>query len=139
MKRELGIARCGLACCLCSENETCAGCDSGDCPDRDRCENRACSRERGLSHCFACEEDCRKGLLGKIKPWGFTLFARRWGVEELLDCLERNEKRGVVYHREGIWGDYDQFDDVEGLLRFIRTGEREKDLQEEKVNFHEFR
>lgn len=23
MKRELGIARCGLACCLCSKNETC--------------------------------------------------------------------------------------------------------------------
>jgi len=26
MKRELGIARCGLACCLCSENITCKGC-----------------------------------------------------------------------------------------------------------------
>lgn len=36
MKRELGIARCGLACCLCSENATCAGCDSGECPDKDR-------------------------------------------------------------------------------------------------------
>ena len=29
MKRELGIARCGLACCLCSENTSCAGCNSG--------------------------------------------------------------------------------------------------------------
>lgn len=48
-------------------------------------------------------------------------------------------KKGIVYHREGIWGDYDQFDDVEDLRRFIRTGEREKDLQEEKVNFHELR
>ena len=26
MKRELGIARCGLACCLCSENVLCKGC-----------------------------------------------------------------------------------------------------------------
>nr|WP_330366735.1 hypothetical protein [Butyrivibrio sp. VCB2001] len=26
MKRELGIARCGLACCLCSENVTCKDC-----------------------------------------------------------------------------------------------------------------
>lgn len=26
MKRELGIARCGLACCLCSENDHCGGC-----------------------------------------------------------------------------------------------------------------
>ena len=30
MKRELGIARCGLACCLCSENTMCDGCDSGN-------------------------------------------------------------------------------------------------------------
>ena len=35
MKRELGIARCGLACCLCSENITCHGCNSGECPDKD--------------------------------------------------------------------------------------------------------
>ena len=27
MKRELGIARCGLACCLCSENDSCGECD----------------------------------------------------------------------------------------------------------------
>ena len=26
MKREMGIARCGLACCLCSENVKCRGC-----------------------------------------------------------------------------------------------------------------
>ena len=34
MKRELGIARCGLACCLCSDDH-CSGCDSGDCPDEE--------------------------------------------------------------------------------------------------------
>ena len=60
MKRELGIARCGLACCLCSENE----------------------------------------------------------------------KKGVVYHREGINGDYDDFDDVEKLIEFIRAGERQKGQEE---------
>ena len=43
MKRELGIARCGLACCLCSENISCKGCDSGECPDKEWCENRKCS------------------------------------------------------------------------------------------------
>lgn len=124
MKRELGIARCGLACCLCSENDTCAGCDSGECPDKDRCENRKCSLENHVSHCFACAQDCRKGLLSKIKPYGFTVFAKRYGVEALLDCLERNEKKGVVYHREGVWGDYDDFDEVEDLIRFLKTGER---------------
>ncbi len=38
MKRERGIAACGLACCLCTEK--CEGCNSGDCPEKDYCENR---------------------------------------------------------------------------------------------------
>lgn len=122
MKRELGIARCGLACCLCSENDKCSGCNSGDCPDKDWCENRKCSISKNISHCYACSDECRKGLLGKIKPYAFTLFVKRYGEEELLDCLERNEKKGIVYHRDGIIGDYDNFDDAEKLIAFIRTG-----------------
>lgn len=122
MKRELGIARCGLACCLCSENVSCNGCNSGECPDKDWCENRKCTIEKNLQYCYNCNEDCRKGLLGKIKPYAFTLFVRRYGEAELLDCLERNEKAGVVYHREGINGDYDDFDDIEELIEFVRTG-----------------
>ncbi len=31
MKRELGIARCGLACCLCTENADVIGCGSNGC------------------------------------------------------------------------------------------------------------
>ena len=123
MKRELGIARCGLACCLCSENTICNGCNSGDCSDNDWCENRKCSLEKGITHCYACEEDCKRGLLGKIKPYGFTLFIKRYGEDKLPNCLAENEKRGIVYHREGINGDYDDFDDVEKLIEFIKTGE----------------
>ena len=41
-----------------------------------------------------------------------------------MDCLERNEKNGVVYHRDGINGDYDDFDDLETLMEYIRTGYR---------------
>ena len=49
---------------------------------------------------------------------------KRYGENALLDCLERNEKHGVVYYRSGINGDYEDFDDVEALIRFIRTGRR---------------
>ena len=77
-----------------------------------------------MDHCFLCGTDCKKGLLSKIKPYGFTVFAKRYGVETLLDCLERNEKNGVAYHRQGIVGDYDDFEDVEALIEFIRTGQR---------------
>ena len=45
-------------------------------------------------------------------------------MEELLNCLEKNEKDGIIYHREGINGDYDDFDDVEKLIEFIRNGIR---------------
>lgn len=124
MKRKLGIARCGLACCLCSENCKCSGCNSGECPDKEWCINRACSLENNYDHCYDCTQDCHKGLLSKIKPYAFTLFVKRYGMEELLDCLERNEKSGVIYHRDGINGDYDDFSDVEELIAFIKTGKR---------------
>ena len=124
MKRELGIGRCGLACCLCSENEHCRGCNSEDCPDKEWCENRRCSLERGLNHCYECDLECHKGLLSKIKPYGFNEFVRRYGEEELLDCLERNEKAGIVYLVDDINGDYDDFCDVEELIDFIKTGKR---------------
>ena len=124
MKSELGIGRCGLACCLCSENLHCSGCNTGECPDKDWCENRKCSIDKSLSHCFECDTECRRGLLSKIKPYGFTLFAKRYSIAELLNCLERNEKAGVIYHREGITGDYDDFDNVEELIQFIKTGNR---------------
>ena len=94
MKRELGIARCGLACCLCSKNDICAGCDF--CSDKEWCENRNCSISKNLSHCYKCSELCEKGLLAQIKSHTFTLFAKRYGEEKLLDCLERNEKNGMA-------------------------------------------
>ena len=77
MRRELGIARCGLACCLCTENADCNGCDSNSCPDNDFCENKKCSIAKELTHCYKCEETCKKGLLSKIKPYTFNLFAKK--------------------------------------------------------------
>ncbi len=124
MKRELGFSRCGLACCLCSENTHCSGCDSGECPDKEWCENRKCSKEKGFNHCYECSENCRKGILSKIKPYGFTQFIKRYGEERLLDCLEESEKKGILYHKDGINGDYDDFSNVEQLIEFILTGKR---------------
>ena len=133
MKRELGIARCGLACCLCSENVKCKGYGQDGfleldwCQDAEWCENRKCCIEKGITACRQCPQtDCRKGLFAdKIKARAFTEYARRFGLDALLDRLEANEKAGIVYHRGGIIGDYDDFDDTEELIRFISTGERQ--------------
>lgn len=130
MKRELGIARCGLACCLCSENNICKGCKKDGfvelswCKDANWCENRNCSINKRLNGCYECKDSsCRKGLFKeKIKPLAFTEFVRRYGLEELLNCLERNEQKGIVYHRQEIIGDYDDFNDIEKLIKFIKYG-----------------
>ena len=77
-----------------------------------------------MNGCYECHPaDCRKGLYAeKLSVRAFAEFARRHGIEELLDCLERNEQAGIVYHREDFTGDYDGFDDLEKLIDFIRTG-----------------
>lgn len=49
---------------------------------------------------------------------------KRYGEEKLLDCLERNEQQGVIYHREGFHGDYDDFENAEDLIVFILTGQK---------------
>jgi len=76
-----------------------------------------------LNGCYECTEtECRKGLLQKIKPYAFVRYIRLHSISALMDCLERNEKNGVVYHRSGITGDYDDFTNVDELLAFIETG-----------------
>lgn len=65
MKREMGIARCGLACCLCSANDTCAGCNSGECADRNWCENRNCSMEKESQAVTSVRNPVQKGCWGK--------------------------------------------------------------------------
>lgn len=132
MKRELGIARCGLACCLCSENIKCKGCKNNGfldldwCKDSEWCYNRRCSLEKGLDGCYSCPDSlCRQGLFEtKIKPLAFCEFIRRYGMNKLLDCLEINERNGIVYHRTGIMGDYDEFEDIEELISFIIQGKK---------------
>lgn len=96
MKRNLGIARCGLAVCVLKIQLVLAVIQV----------NVLTKTGVKIDHCYKCNEKCRKGLLGKRKPYAFTEFARRYGEDYLLDCLERNEKNGVIYHRDGINGDY---------------------------------
>ena len=76
----------------------------------------------GLAHCYECPSGCDAMAGAQLKARAFGEFARRFGEGHLLDCLERNEAAGVVYHREGITGDYDDFDDLEELIAFIETG-----------------
>lgn len=131
MKREMGIAYCGLACCLCTENmaedTACVGCQNGGCVGKDGCVNYRCCREKGLDGCWQCEEfPCKGNMLDSPRIRAFAAFARNYGVEELINCLERNEQAGIQYHYpESIKGDYDGCPE-EDLFEMIRTGKKTK-------------
>ncbi len=67
-------------------------------------------------------------MLADLKPRAFNEFINRYGMEKLMDCLERNEAAGIVYHRSttDLYGDYDAPDNVEDIIHLILTGEKQK-------------
>lgn len=87
------IAFCGLACCVCSENKGCVGCQDGGCESHGWCKNYNCCKEKGLNGCWECSEfPCTGCMLDKPRIRAFAKFARRYGVEELEKCLLRNKE-----------------------------------------------
>ena len=123
--RQLGIAYCGLACCLCSENQNCPGCQNGEKPCFPECENFPCVRERGLNGCWECPDfPCGKGMhQNNLRARAFLKFAQAHGVKKLLECLERNRCAGIVYHRPGgLTGDYG-LPTEEAIFHRLETGE----------------
>lgn len=51
------------------------------------------------------------------------MFAKQYGVERLLDCLEKNEHDGVAYHYSGsLQGDYDVPRTEDAVIEMILHG-----------------
>jgi len=62
-------------------------------------------------------------MLDKIRVRAFARFIAQHGEAKFLDCLERNEKAGIVYHYQGqLTGDYDKFQTEEEIIGFILYG-----------------
>ncbi len=127
MKRERGMAYCGLACGLCESSPECPGCRQGGCLEKEACKNYRCCRERGLAGCWECPEfPCEAPMLQKLKPRAFCAFIRTYGEERLLDCLEHNERQGVVYHEPGtVVGEYDTQPGEDAVFRLLLQGREE--------------
>lgn len=128
MDKEKGIAYCGLACCLCSENKDCAGCRNDGCKNKEWCKSFNCCKQKGINGCWECSEldTCDNFMLKKLKIGAFAAFIAQYGEEKLMECLERNEKNGVIYHYDGgIIGDYDEVADREQVFKLILNGKSE--------------
>lgn len=118
------IAYCGLACCVCSENDKCIGCQNGGCDIHGWCKNYNCCREKGLNGCWECVHfPCSGGMLDKPRIRTFAEFARRYGVDELEKRLLRNKEKGIIYHYEGqLVSDYDKCQNEEEIIEMIKNG-----------------
>lgn len=119
-----GIAYCGLVCALCSENDNCPGCRNEGCCEKQWCKCFNDCKEKGLNGCWECSDfPCQGGMLDKVRIRAFARFIKENGEDELLKCLERNQKNGVVYHHDGkLTGDYDKYDTEEEIMQMIKTG-----------------
>lgn len=79
------VAYCGLACCLCSENQTCSGCQDGGCEAHAWCKNYTCCREKGLAGCWECESfPCAGTIMLTKEVTMVTLELITWGMLWLM-------------------------------------------------------
>ena len=94
-----GVAVCGLVCKYCSERIGCKG----------------CGRVRD-PHC-----PCDAEKLSSLRIRTFAAYAEKNGAEALLAHLDRKAAQGVCYHRSGLSGDYDGFEDAASLIAFLES------------------
>lgn len=122
MDRTKGIACCGLACCVCSENTTCVGCREGGCKENDFCKALHCSRKKNIQGCWECNEyPCGYFMLKKVRSQAFIKYIKANGTDALIDALEANEKKGVEYHYKGkLHGDYDVPQTIDEIIDMLK-------------------
>lgn len=119
---ERGIAACGLGCAVCKE-APCAGCHAKGCAEADNCKILACTREKGYRGCWACDAfPCDNPMFARHRQRAFVRYAQRNGADALLTRLGENARQGIVYHREGLTGDYDAPKTEAGVLALLRFG-----------------
>lgn len=119
--RKKGIAFCGLACCVCSENATCVGCRNEGCKDKEWCKSFQCCKEKQLNGCWECAEfPCDNPMLNKLRVRTFAKFIAEYGEQKLLSALQTNEADGIIYHyKDQLVGDYDLPQSEEKIRQLI--------------------
>jgi hypothetical protein len=122
------ISYCGLICCLCGIDGSC------DCKEINHCGKKAspegcfqyiCCRERGFNGCWECDDfSCDKDMFNEqhIRLKTFVKCIKEDGIDMFTQYILHNCENGIMYHRNGDFGDYD-LDTEEEILHLLRTGE----------------
>ncbi len=121
------IAYCGLICSLCRSDGSCFCKGENHCGKRlseKGCYQYNCCTAKELAGCWECSEaPCGMDMLApeKIKLRAFIRCIKEDGIDRFSQYIAANDKRGIVYHRCGITGDYD-LETEEAVLALLRTG-----------------
>ena len=122
------ISYCGLICCLCSTDGSCSCKKYNHCGKKaspEGCFQYTCCIERGYCGCWECPDfSCDKGMFDEehLRLKTFVKCIKEDGIENFSLYILRNSEKGILYHRNGIHGDYD-LDTEEEILHLLRTGE----------------
>ncbi len=122
--KEKGIAYCGLACCVCSENKNCAGCRNEGCIEKDWCKSFNCCKSKKIDGCWECKDfPCDNPMFKKIRVIAFANFIAEFGEDKLIEGLKQNEQKGMLYHyTDKLVGDYDLVTNEEELIKILQNG-----------------
>ena len=103
MKRELGIARCGLACCLCSENVTCKGCKSDNFDDLEELNDFI---KTGKKMCIDLKSIAREDIetVWKMQVEAFSDLLEKYQDYDMSPAAEDMDK--VLARFEQPWTTY---------------------------------
>lgn len=123
--KEVDVAYCGLLCNLCVSDGSCNCKVNSHCGKRNTsegCFQYNCCTSKGIQGCWECEDSpCDKDMLakGQIKMRAFVRCIKEDGFDCFSNHIESTQKQGLIYHRNGVKGDYDleTEDEVLQLLR----------------------
>ena len=129
------IAYCGLICLLCRDDMECNCKTDNHCGKRlspDGCYQYDCCIRKGFNGCWECPDaPCDKGMFlpsnnptsSRRKLRAFITCIKEDGLEMFSQYIVNNIESGIVYHRNGVYGDYD-LETEEAILHLLRTGKR---------------
>lgn len=118
-----GIAYCGLACCVCSENEMCSGCRGNICKCEENCVIRPCCIKKGIEGCWECEEfPCKEKMFDSVRIRAFGKYAGEYKMDSLMERLQKNEEAKMQYHHYGkLTGDYDGLENEAAVIALLHN------------------
>lgn len=125
------IGYCGLLCGLCCDDGKCSCKSENHCGKRlapGGCYQYNCCSAKGLNGCWECDEfPCGIDMLEEshVKIRAFDKCMKEDGVDKFLSYIEKNKANGVVYHVNGVLGDYDLATEDE-VLELLRKGVKQK-------------